>query len=335
MKGIERILATIKGEESDRRACSLTTSLLGASLIGCDLKNYYNNSEVYLNGQMAVAEKCCTDIIFSPFAFPIFAEAAGAKIRYLESNPPNVSDYLDYNPEKGHFFNLESIIDSPILNNYMDTISKLSEQFNEKAVAAINISPCDLPAMTFGVDKWLHTLLFYPNVAKQILTQLSEYFILSTNTMFRKGATAVVTTINFSNNSIVTQKIRDEIVLPILKECFQKISGPIIIHHGGPDFNDNLTQYEQLPNNIGYVISPRDRFANCRKQISSKKLLIGNYDGPLLKYDKKEKISQKVIRVLQENLNDKHFIFGSSNADIAYDTSLDKLKIIEENLNNF
>ncbi|NJO93048.1 MAG: hypothetical protein HC831_31900 [Chloroflexia bacterium] len=115
MTSKERVFATVAGEATDRRACSFTASLFGAALIKCNVREYYNVPQYYIEGQLAVAEKLCSDIIFSPFAFPLFAETVGAGLKYFDNSPPNVSNPLDYNPEKGFEFNVEKCLCTRIL----------------------------------------------------------------------------------------------------------------------------------------------------------------------------------------------------------------------------
>ena len=43
MNSMERILATLAGEPTDRRAISLTLPLYGARLTSCDLRTYYTD----------------------------------------------------------------------------------------------------------------------------------------------------------------------------------------------------------------------------------------------------------------------------------------------------
>ncbi len=335
MNSKERVFATVAGQATDRRACSLTASLYGAALIKCNIREYYNVPEYYIDGQLAVAENLCSDIIFSPFAFPLFAETVGARLRYFNNFPPNVSIPVDYCPEKGFEFNVDKMLEHKNSQNPVLIVKTLAEKLKEKVIAGIVPSPCDLPAIIFGIDKWLHTLLFYPENAKSIIKSLSEYFLSVCNQMFENGATVMVLTINFLNSSIVTENIKEQIVLPILKETLAQVQGPLVVHHGGPDFGNNLKSFDKLPNILAYVIGPNDNFEKSRQQISKERVLIGNYDGPELANNTVSKIKMKVGKILEQTKNDKHFIFGSSNADISYETPVENLKIIEETIKNF
>ncbi len=335
MNSKERVFATVAGQATDRRACSFTASLYGAALIECNVREYYNVPDYYIEGQLAVAENLCTDIIFSPFAFPLFAETAGAGLRYFDNSPPNVSTPVGYDPEKGFDFTVEKMLEHKNTQNPLLVVKTLAKELEDKVIAGIAPSPCDLPAVIFGIDKWLHTLLFYPENAKLIIRSLSKYFLAISNQMFENGATVVVMTINFLNSSIVTTNIKEQIVFPILKETLAQVTGSLVIHHGGPDFGSNLKTFDELPNVLAYVISPKDNFEKSRQQVSKERILLGNYDGPDLVNHNASEIKKRVNKILEQTRNDRHFIFGSSNADISYETPLENLKIIEETIKNF
>ncbi|NJO93049.1 MAG: hypothetical protein HC831_31905, partial [Chloroflexia bacterium] len=194
--------------------------------------------------------------------------------------------------------------------NPLLVVKTLAEKLTDKVIAGIAPSPCDLPAVIFGIDKWLHTLLFYPENAKLIIKSLSEYFLTICNQMFENGATVVLSTIDFSNSSIVTTNIKEQIVFPILKETLAQVNGSLVIHHGGPDLANNLKSFDELPNVLAYVISPEDDFEKSRQQISKERILLGNYDGPELVNHSVSKIKMKVDRILEQTKNDRHFIFG-------------------------
>src|SRR5665647_578046 len=90
MTSTERVVAALQGTAADRRAFTMTLSLYGAKLTNCPLPQYYTKPECYLQGQIAVAERCKPDIIFTPFALSLEAQAFGSEIFYMEKCPPNV-----------------------------------------------------------------------------------------------------------------------------------------------------------------------------------------------------------------------------------------------------
>ena len=90
MTGMERVIAALHGAGADHRAFTMTLSLYGAKLTSCPLNEYYTIPEQYLKGQMAVAQQCRPDIIFTPFALALEAQAFGSDIVFL---PPAIEQW--------------------------------------------------------------------------------------------------------------------------------------------------------------------------------------------------------------------------------------------------
>lgn len=324
MNSIERVFASVTGATPDRTPVSLTASLYGAALLKCPLNEYYRKPQLFAEGQSLVAEHCNTDIIFSPFAFSLFAEACGATISFTDKAAPVVKKYIPYTPGERISFDVAKLISHPASLYILDSISELAKTVGkQKVVAAINISPCDLPAMVFGIDKWLHTLLFHKSEAIQIIENLSDYFIEMSRRMYQSGAHLIATSLNFTNPQIVTPPI-SAYVIPLLTEIFMKVEGVKVIHHGGPDFGDAIKNYVHLNGTVGFVISPRDKIKGIRPLIGDKTIL-GNIDGPFICKHTKEAVYKKCEQILKDNEGNTRFILSSSNADISYDTPLENI----------
>lgn len=324
MNSIERVFTVVSGGTPDRVPVSLTTSLYGAALLKCPLEEYYRNAEFYAAGQALVAEKCSNDIIFSPFTFALFAEACGATLAFRGYNAPVVKENVEYTPGKNFRLDVDLLLDHPSSRYILESVKKIAaDSGKEKVIAGINISPCDLPALIFGVEKWLHTLIYFPADALSIIRNLGEYYREMSKQMYARGAHLTVSTLNFTNPQIVTRDIAGYI-LPEIKNLFDQIEGPKVIHHGGPDISDAVSDYLGLSGTVGFVISPRDRIYRVREKAEDK-ILLGNIDGPFLARQTPASIRQRCRKILDENAGNARFILCSSNADIAYETPLENI----------
>ncbi len=88
MRSLDRVLATIDAQPTDRRAVSLTLSLYGAGLTGCPLTRYYNDPGEYALGQARALETIGPDILFGPFALPLEGEPFGSEVRIFDDQAP-------------------------------------------------------------------------------------------------------------------------------------------------------------------------------------------------------------------------------------------------------
>jgi uroporphyrinogen decarboxylase len=181
-----------------------------------------------------------------------------------------------------------------------------------------------------GIEGWLDTLLFHPDEASRMLELTSQFFVALANKLLANGASCIVTFANFSNPTILTRGIVQEKMIPVLKECYSQINGPIIFHHGGPPIIPFLDLYPQLPNLAGIVISPKDTFKHVREIVGNDLTVFGNLNGQLLWKANPKTIEKWSFEILNDRKDDQHFIFATSNADIPYDTPLENIRAIKK-----
>lgn len=335
MQSIERVFGTIMGNPVDRIPFTLTASLYGAKLTGCLVPEYYSDPEKYLKGQIAVVNEIEPDILFSPFAIVKEAESFGSVSIYSGNNPPNLKKPAITDHSGISSLQMPDLENHPSLIYLIESTRLLSEQYKGQIpVAAVCTSPTELPALIMGIEGWLETLLFHPEEARQIMELTSRFFVQFANALLTAGAACIVTLANFSNPTIITRKIAEETTIPVLKETYAQINGPIIFHHGGPNIILFLDLYPQLPNLAGVVISPKDSFEETRKIVGSNLTIFGNINGPQLWKATPKIIEKWTNNIIENRKDDRHFIFASSNADIPFDTPLENLKVIANILKN-
>lgn len=333
MESKERVFEVISGRMPDRVPLSLTASLYGAALIGCRPSEYFSRPQLYLEGQEKVADMLQPDILFTPFALPLYAEAFGAKLHFPGFNPPNVSGYLAYTPGEDPHLQVETALAHKGSVNLTESAQMVARgPGQQKILAAILISPVDLPALLFGIDKWLHTLLFFPASAGAIIDTLSVYCTTMAERYVASGAAVLVVPANFTNYQIVTRRIAEHITLPALEQWMRGLPCPVVFHHGGPDMLPMVQWYSGLPNTIGFVPSAADALTEVLRCLPEGKVIIGNIDGPSLAKYSPITIRRRCLDILRLNAKQGRFILGTSNADIPYTTPLANVLALHESV---
>ncbi len=336
MNSMERVFAALQGTETDRRAVTSTLSLYGARLTSCPLKEYYTNPQAYFEGQSAVIEKCRPDIIFTPFIATAEAEAFGSEAVYIDKNPPNLKKPIIR--EVGEISKLpEPDIDSHPRLLYLRESTRLLAAHckGERPVAGVLLTPVDLPALIMGFDGWLETILFDEKNTRLLLEKTVNFFVNWANALFSDGANFLVMPSMLSNPKLITRKIAEKTVLPVLREAFQEVNGPLVFHHGGNPIGKFMDLYTDLPNVAAFVLDTRDKFSEVRDAIGQEKLLMGNINGPNLWRLGPEHVYEVCRKLLADRSDDKHFILATSSADIAYDTPLENIVAMIEAVEDF
>lgn len=335
MNSRERVFALLTGKKPDRQPFTLTLSMYGAQLIDVPLKDYYTNPQLYVQGQMAVAEGIQPDILFTPFALVKEAHAFGSGIIYLENYPPNMSKPAVESPQEVKQIQIPTLQHPDI--QYTIRATELMKRYlgEEKVIAAIMTSPIDLPIIILGMDVWMETLLFYPDIAYSFVNKLKNHFVAYATALFDAGADFVVLPSVFINTKIIDEQRIREFSLPLLRDALKRLPGPVVLHHGGAAIQNMLHIFDQLPNVIGIAVSARDNLEQCRAAMHPDKILLGNINGPNMWRLKPEHVTAAVQRILSATHHDARFILASSSADIAMNTPLENLSAVKQAINDF
>ena len=333
MNSQERVLTALQGKAQDRPPFTLTLSLYGARLTGCPLTEYYSLPERYTEGQEAVLELCSPDILFSPFALTLEAQAFGSELIFLPSNPPNVRRPAIRSADEFIGLTLPDVDSHPSLLYLRESVRLLAEKHHGKTpICGIITAPVDLPAIVMGIDAWIETLLFFPEKVRAILDKVQNHFVGMTNALLADGASFIGLTTVFSNPKILLPKMIDVVILPALVRAFNEIKGPIVFHHGGNPMLPYLEDYLSLPNVVAYAVDHRDSLSKARSILGPNRLLLGNLNGLTLPKIPVYKVLENVDRILMDRKDDPCFIFSTSAADVPYDTPPEIIQAISDQI---
>lgn len=333
MTSLERVLLALQGKPQPSPPFTITLSLYGARLTGCPLSEYYRHPERYLEGQEAVIDLCSPDIVFSPFALTLEAEAFGSELKFLPDNPPNIRKPAIRSADDFIRLPLPDIDSHPSLLFLRQSVRLLAGRYRgERAICGVVTASVDLPAIVMGIDQWLEALLFTPEKAAIILEKTHRHFVALANALMADGANFIALPTMFSNPQILYPKLIDEVVLPAFARSLAEVKGPIVFHHGGNPMVPSLGKYLALPNVVAYAVDHRDSLAEARRILGPDRLLLGNLNGPALSRTSMETVLSKVDRILDERRDDPCFIFATAGADVPFDTPPALLYAISTNI---
>jgi len=248
-------------------------------------------------------------------------EAFGSQLVFFDNHPPNVSVPGCKSAEQVTSLAKNPVIQKKSMHFLMEATGYMKKYNNNNAaIGGVFLSPVDLPAIIIGMEGWLNTLLFEEREANLILESMIPFFVNSANAFLEAGAHLLILPLAFCNPHIVTRSMVEKIMIPVLKEAFQQVQGPIVLHHVGLPLSPFLEPLKDLPNVVGYALDSTDSFSKARQTLGAAPVLLGNIDGPTLNRQSPEDIMARCQRVYENRKNDRHFILATSGADIPLQT---------------
>ena len=322
----DRVMGAITGQRCDRCPTGTVLGLVGARLIGCDLKTYFNDPECFADGQMAALDEFGVDFLLSPFALAKIAESFGSETRYFETRPPTLirpalmelSDLL--------LIKIPDIDSNPAILYQRESIRSLVNQCGNKTpVGAIVMAPWDILPMIVGLEKWMDTIYFEPDIAKTVVDSLSGFFIDMANAFLVDGADFVVVVTALTSPGTIRRDYAEKYVMPLFNAMLPEIKGGVLIHHSGQRIEPFIDLYKDISNVIGFALDSRDDPKSARIKAGPQKVLFYGPEGNGLPHMSVNEISGFCQNVLHSHRDDPHFILATSGPDIPYDTPLPKI----------
>ncbi|MCK5174948.1 MAG: uroporphyrinogen decarboxylase family protein [Planctomycetes bacterium] len=336
MNNRERVFATLGGNPVDRPPFTALLSLYGARLTDCPSQQYYTDPAAYARGQDAVRRTFEPDILFSPFFLAGEARAFGGKIKFFDHQPPNLVEPAITSIEQLSSLDVPDIDSDPTLVFFREAISQMAKTSGEyAAIAAILLNPMDLPVMIMGMDGWLQTVLFDTDGFKRMMDLTVPFFTERANALLEAGADCLVTPAAFLNPSVATRDIVERLALPILRDAFEQIQGPVFIHHVGSSFTAFLELFADLPHVIGIAVDHSDNLSEARTKMGTDMTLVGGLDGPNIWKLIPEQVHARCEEILLDRQHDPRFILATSGADVALSTPEENIRAMHTAAESF
>ncbi|HAE23014.1 MAG TPA: uroporphyrinogen decarboxylase [Spirochaetaceae bacterium] len=331
MTSMQRLGAVLAGDKPDRPPYGLVCGSMGAALSSCELDDYYRDPKLYAKGQAAICAKLDPDILFSPFLFAYEAAAFGAKLAKQARSVPNVAKPPYRSVEEALAAPLPSLREDSYLRFLIEATEATADMAQGRRIVAAPItSPIDLPALLIGIEAWLDALLFKPELAALLSERATEHFVSLGSAFLAAGAAMLASPVMFANPSILDEASAKRLTLPILRDAFGRLPGPIVFHHGGNAIAEHIGLYAGLPNVAGFLLSERDSFSAARAVVGSDTILMGNISGPHFDAYSPERLKQKLDELIEDRSGDHRWIFCNSSAELPSWTPPENLAIVRE-----
>jgi PAS domain-containing protein len=194
--GMDRLVAAIKGETSDRIPVFCNLLDQGADELGMPLEEYYSNGENVAEAQLRMLKKYGHDNVWSLFYVGKEAELLGSrKMIYAKDGPPNMEDFVIKSlDDVGKLEVPDDLTAHPAFESAAKCLKILkSEVGGKNPICAYITATMMLPALLMGFDNWMELLFNGPvDVREELLAKCHDFFVKETAAYRDAGANVVV-----------------------------------------------------------------------------------------------------------------------------------------------
>jgi uroporphyrinogen decarboxylase len=316
INGMERLVAAIKGEKSDRIPVFCNLLDQGAMELGISIREYYSKGEHVAEGQLRMRERYGHDNVWSLFYVGKEAELLGCrKIRYAEDGPPNVEDFVIkcYDDIAGLRVPAE-LKEHPAFREELSCLEILKREVGGRyPICAYITSTMTLPVLLMGMEKWLELLFTGPaGVRDELLERCHEFFVKEINAYRDAGADCLVYSNPFGSTDTVPMKYFLEHSLPWIEKDIKAVGTAGIVYYCGTSRFNRVIDTVLERTGIGvYYLSPLDDVAEGKRIIAGRGLTCGVINDLRLIDWSGEEIRTEVKRLIAAGMPGGKFLFGT------------------------
>ncbi|MBF0550497.1 MAG: uroporphyrinogen decarboxylase family protein [Deltaproteobacteria bacterium] len=315
--GMDRLVATAKGEILDRIPVYCNLFEQGAGELGMTVREYYSKGEYVAEGQIRMRAKYGYDNVWGLFYLGRKAELLGCRdIIFPTDGPPNVADFvIKTYDDIGRLRIPEDISAHPAFQEDINCLRILKNEVGGKyPICTIVTSAMTLPTLLMGMDKWMELLLLGPtDVRDELLAKCSDFFIKEITAYRDAGADTLFYSNPFGSTDTIPMKFFKKISLPWMERDLRPVGTQGVVYVCGMSrFNNVIDEIIDRLGITSFYISPLSDIAEAKKIVAGRGVVCGVInDIPLIDWSEEE-IRNEVKRIIDAGMPGGKFSFGTS-----------------------
>lgn len=314
--GMERLVAAIKGEVSDRIPVFCNLIDQGAKELGMPLEEYYSDGAHVAEAQLRMREKYGHDNVWSLFYVGKEAELLGCrKILYASDGPPNVADFVIKEYADIEKLQVPDDLNAhPAFREELKCLQILKREVGGRyPICAYVTSTMSLPVLLMGMEKWLELLFMGPPAARnELLAKCHDFFVKEITAYREAGADVLVYSNPFGSTDTVSMKYFMEHSLPWIERDIAAVGTAGIVYYCATSRFNRVIDTVLERTGIGvYYLSPLDDVAEGKRIIAGRGLTCGVINDIRLIDWNREEIRNEVRRLIEAGMPGGKFLFGT------------------------
>jgi uroporphyrinogen-III decarboxylase len=316
INGMERLVAAVKGNVSDRIPVFCNLIDQGARELGVTPREYFSSGELVAEGQLRMRRKYGYDNLWGLFYVGKEAELMGCRrIIFAEDGPPNVGEMVIRTYDDISRLQVpDDLATHPVFREPLNCLRILREEAGGKYPICVYLTASmSLPSILMGMDKWLELLLGGPmDVRDELLQKCSDLFRKEITAYRTAGADILLYSNPFGSTDIVTPAMFRDLSLPWMERDLSAggVEG-VVYYCGGARMNPVIDQVHRTLGISTYYLSPMDDIARGKAIIGGRALCAGVINDIMLIEWSREEIRREVRRMIEAGMPGGRFFFGT------------------------
>lgn len=282
MKSIERLVGAVTFQPVDRVPVLPVALTQGAKVLNIDLPSYQKSGIHIANGQLKLLELLEHDgVVGVPHVVEDLVPW-GVPLNYYQNGSPIVSKIVIRRNEDILDLKVPNPTDSFETKESLTAINILAKEVgHHTAVIGALIAPFSLPSMLMGTGPFMRLLLDEDQHGDQYLNLLLEkckqYVVSWAKQMINQGAAIIVMADGMASETVISRRLFEKYVLPLIKETIKEIPAPVVYEPVGN--TQGILDLIATSGALVAIIDFEDNLEECKRIANGKIAIMGNFNN--------------------------------------------------------
>ena len=329
MNSKERLVKAVTFQSVDRVPVIPIALSQGSKLLNIDLPTYQKSGEHIANGQLKLLEQLEHDAVFG---IPHVVEDLvpwGSPLTYYKNGSPILA--------KTVLTRFEDIIDLKVPNpsNSFETketlkaINILAKQVgHHTAVIGGLIAPFSLPSMLMGTGPFMKLLLEEDRLGdkylKMLLNKCKQYVVSWAKQMVEQGADIIVMADGIASQTVISRRLFEKHVLPLVKETIREIPVPVVYEAVGS--TQGILDLIATTGAVVAILDYTDNLEECKKIAKGKIAIMGNFNNIEMLNWNSIRTQLEVKKAINKVADGYGYVLSSQGPEIPYNVPFEVIE---------
>jgi uroporphyrinogen decarboxylase len=329
MNSKERLVKAVTFQPVDRVPVLPVALSQGAKVLNIDLPTYQKSGIHIADGQLKLLELLEHDGVLGIPHVVQDLVPWGTPLTYNKNGSPIV--------EKMVISRIEEIVDLKVPNptNSMETketlkaINILAKKVgHHTAVIGALIAPFSLPSMLMGTGPFMRLLLDEDKNGDQylqlLLNKCKQYAVSWAKQMIDQGADIIVMADGMASETVISRRLFEKYVYPLLKETIKEIGVPVVYEAVGSA--QGILDLIATSGAVVAILEYKDDLEKCKKIANGRIAIMGNFNNIEMLHWNSIRTQLEVKKAINKAAGGYGYVVSSQGPEIPYNVPFEVIE---------
>ncbi|NSL50957.1 uroporphyrinogen decarboxylase family protein [Calidifontibacillus erzurumensis] len=329
MNSKERLIRAVTFQPVDRVPVIPLLLTQGSKLLNIDLPSYQKSGRNIAKGQLKLLERLEHDAVIGIPHIVQDLTPWGSPLTYYKNGSPTLSKIVIRKAEEIKEIKVPDPANSMETRETLIAINILAKEVGHHTpVIGGLIAPFSLPSMLMGTGPFMEILINEDKngdkYLKLLLDKCKQFVVAWAKKMVDQGADMIVMADGIASQTVISRRLFEKYVLPLLKETIKEIPVPVVYEAVGSA--QGILDLIATTGAVLAILDYSDHLGECKKIAKGKIAIMGNFNNIEMLYWNRIRTLLEVKKAINKAADGYGYVLSSQGPEIPFNVPLEVIE---------